>query len=368
MPHFFSAALAQLSSAKKIGAFFMRRRLLLSAREAIFKPGYVNALVNEGHNMNHAIAFNFDHLNCVGESAAFQAVLKRARKMAKVPRPILIRGERGAGKDLLARFIHQAGDRSGRAFVVMHCAVVPDEFFATDFLGREKETHVDAQPGKLELANKGTLFLNEIANLSRATQEKLLRVIEHKKFEKVGGAEAFDADVHFIIATNAPLEEMMDSGEFLPELYHRLSFAELILPPLRRRREDIPALIAHFVQQLHFEIPNLEQKSFTPAAIKDLQAYHWPGNIRQLKNLIEQLYLTDEDGVIQSSDLPLALTTVEPLNGTFSEKVLAFEKTLLLNAIKDAHGNQRLAAQRLGLPYEQFREYYRKYHLHELMA
>lgn len=288
--------------------------------------------------------------------------------MAKVPRPILIRGERGSGKDLLARYIHQASDRSGHAFAVIHCAALPDEAFLAELLGREKETHVDARPGKLERVDKGTLFLNEIANLSRSTQEKLLHVIEHKKFEKIGGTETIDVDVHFITATNAPLEEMMETGEFLPELYNRLSFAELVVPPLRRRREDIPSLVAHFVQHLHREIPNLEHKVFTPAALKDLQSYHWPGNIRQLKNLIEQLYLTDEDGIIQSSDLPLALTTVEPLNGTFTEKVLAFEKTLLLNAIKDAHGNQRLAAQHLGLPYEQFREYYKKYQLHELMA
>ena len=161
---------------------------------------------------------------------------------------------------------------------------------------------------------------------------------------------------------------MMQNGEFLPDLYDRLCFAELTLPPLRKRREDIPMLIDHIVQQLHAEIPDLERKTFTQSAVKEMQAYHWPGNIRQLKNVVERLYIFDEDGVIHASELPLEITAVEPLGKTFHERVTAFEKTLLTNALKDCQGNQRAAAQVLGMSYDQFRHYFKKYKLGELLA
>jgi DNA-binding NtrC family response regulator len=160
----------------------------------------------------------------------------------------------------------------------------------------------------------------------------------------------------------------MEKGEFLPDLYDRLTFAELELPPLRKRREDIVPLVEHFIQQLHQEIPNLEATTFSPAALKDLQEYHWPGNIRQLKNVVERLYVADEDNVIRASELPLEITTVEPLRGTFSEMVRAYEKSLLFSALKDCGGNQRTASEKLGMTYDQFRHYYKKYDLGDLLA
>ncbi len=160
----------------------------------------------------------------------------------------------------------------------------------------------------------------------------------------------------------------MRQGEFLPDLYDRLSFAELTIPPLRKRREDIPALIEFFIRQLHREIPNLEPKQFTSSAIKELTAYHWPGNIRQLKNVIERLYISDEDGVIHASELPIEITSVDPIRGNFYERVKAYEKNLLLTALKDCQGNQRAAAQKLGMSYDQFRHYYKKYRLDEFMV
>jgi DNA-binding NtrC family response regulator len=237
--------------------------------------------------------------------------------------------------------------------------------------GHEKGAFTGAsssKQGKMEIANHGTLFLDEIANMARTAQEKLLRVIEYQKFERIGGIASIEVDVRIIAASNAPLEEMMKKGEFLPDLYDRLCFAELTLPPLRKRREDIPLLINHIVEDLHREIPDLEHKTFTPSAVKELQAYHWPGNTRQLKNIVERLYIFDEDGVIHASELPLEITAVERLGNTFHEKVMAYEKTLLTNALKDSHGNQRTAAQRLGMSYDQFRHYYKKYNLGGLLA
>jgi DNA-binding NtrC family response regulator len=298
-------------------------------------------------------------------------VVDEAKKFARIPRPILIRGERGTGKELMARFIHSMSDRTNQPYVVVNCAAFQEELFVAEMFGHEKGAFTGAtqdRKGKLELAHRGTLFLDEVANMTRSAQEKLLRVIEYQKFEKVGGSQTLEVDVRVIAATNCPLEEMMKKGDFLPDLYDRLCFAELQLPPLRRRREDIPILIDHFVTQLHLEIPNLEPTTFTESAIKELQAYHWPGNIRQLKNVIERLYVSDEDNVVNAAELPLEITSVEPLDGSFKEKVRAYEQSLLLGALKDSKGNQREAAKRLGLSYDQFRHYHKKYELGDLLA
>lgn len=307
----------------------------------------------------------------VGQSPDFLRLVEQARIFARVNRPILIRRERGTGKEIIARFIHMHSEREKLRYIPVNCAVFQEELFLSEMFGHEKGAFTGAtasRASKLELANKGTLFLDEVANLSRTAQEKLLRVIEYQQFERVGGTAPINVDVRIIAATNAPLEEMMTRGEFLPDLYDCLCFAELVLPPLRKRREDIPLLIDYIVEQLHQEIPDLEHKRFTPSAIKELQAYHWPGNIRQLKNVVERLYVFDEDGIIHASGLPIEITAVEPPGTTFRERVAAFEMTLLANALKDSQGNQRLAAWRLGMSYDQFRHYYKKYRLGELVA
>ncbi len=312
-----------------------------------------------------------DEMAGIGRSAAFLSVIQEAGKLAKIPRPILIRGERGTGKELLARYIHKESGRDDKSYIVINCAAFQEELFVSEMFGYEKGAYtgaVEAKAGKLELADHGTLFLDEVANMSRPAQEKLLRVLEYQKFERVGGNKSIEVDIHIIAATNAPLEEMMRDGEFLRDLYDRLCFAELTIPPLRKRREDVQALIAYFVNQLHKEIPDLELKTFTPAAVRELQAYHWPGNIRQLKNIVERLYISDEDGIIHASELPLEITSVDPLRGTFQEKVIAYEKSLLLNALKDTLGNQRETARLLGMTYDQFRHYYKKYNLGDLLA
>jgi DNA-binding NtrC family response regulator len=307
----------------------------------------------------------------VGRSRTFLEVVEQARRLAHVPRPILLRGERGTGKELLARFIHAASSRAAHPYVVINCAAFQEDLFVSAMFGHEKGAFTGAHEmrrGKLEVADRGTLFLDEVANMSKSAQQKLLRVLEYQKFERVGGSESIEVDVRVVAATNADLEALMEQGDFLRDLYDRLSFAVLTLPPLRRRRDDIPDLIAFYVEQLHSEIPDLAPKTFTPAAIQDLQDYHWPGNIRQLKNVVERLYISDADGVIESSDLPLEITSLEPLGRTFEEKVKAYEKSLLLNALKDCLGNQRETAKRLGMTYDQFRHYYKKYGLADLLA
>jgi len=190
-------------------------------------------------------------------------------------------------------------------------------------------------------------------------------VVEYQTFQRIGGTDPIEVDVRVIAATNADLEALIERGDFMPDLYDRLRFAEITLPPLRERREDIPLLVDHFVARLQEELPDLGEARITEAAMKALVAYSWPGNVRELKNVIERLYVCDRDRTIQASELPLEVTTATPLTGSFSQRVATFEKALLRNALHDAAGNQRAAAQRLDMSYDRFRHYYRKYALGE---
>jgi len=307
----------------------------------------------------------------IGGSRAFLEIVEQARDLARIPRPLLIRGERGTGKELLARFIHAASPRRGKAYLIVNCGAFQDELLLSHLFGHERGAFTGAteqRVGLFERAHRGTLFLDEIANLSRNAQARLHRVVEYQTFQRVGGSTPIKVDVRLIAATNADLGGMIKRGEFMPDLYDRLRFAEMVLPPLRKRRQDIPRLIDHFIEQLHAELPDLGAAEFTEAAVRDLQAYHWPGNVRELKNVIERLYVSDRDRTIHPSELPLEITTTEPIRGTFDQKVRAFEKALLLNALKDVDGNQRAAARQLGMTYDQFRHYYRKFDLGSLLS
>jgi len=306
----------------------------------------------------------------IGGSRSFLGVVEQARELARIPRPMLIRGERGTGKELLARFVHAASPRHAGPYLIVNCGAFQDELLVSHLFGHEKGAFTGAterRAGVFEQANGGTLFLDEIANLSRNAQARLHRVAEYQTFQRVGGTASIEVDVRLIAATNADLGAMIERGDFMADLYDRLRFAEIVLPPLRERREDVPLLIDHFIARLHDELPDLGAARFTEAAVKELAGYAWPGNVRELKNVIERLYVSDRDRTIQASELPLEITTTEPIRGTFSQKVRAFEKALVLNALKDASGNQREAAQKLGMTYDQFRHYYRKYSLGDLV-
>jgi psp operon transcriptional activator len=310
------------------------------------------------------------HLAGIGRSPAFLEVVEQARELARIPRPVLVRGERGTGKELLARFIHAASPRHGRPYLIVNCGAFQDELLVSHLFGHEKGAFTGATErhvGVFEQADGGTLFLDEIANLSRNAQARLHRVVEYQTFQRVGGTSEIEVDVRVIAATNADLDALIERGDFMADLYDRLRFAEIVLPPLRQRVEDVPLLIDHFIARLHEELPDLGAARFTEAAMRELTAYGWPGNVRELKNMVERLYVVDRDRTIQAAELPLEVTTNEPTRGTFSQKVRAFEKALLTNALKDADGNQRAAAQKLGMSYDQFRHYYRKYGLADLI-
>lgn len=306
----------------------------------------------------------------VGTSERFQTVVRQADDVAPIPRPVLIRGERGTGKELLAHYIHDRSPRTDGPYLIVNCGAFQDELILSHLFGHEKGSFTGATEqriGIFERAHGGSLFLDEIANLSLSAQARLHRAVEYQSFQRVGGSAPVQVDVRIIAATNADLARLIDEGRFMADLYDRLRFAELTLPPLRDRRADIPGLIDHFIARLHDEMPDLGGARITEAAMERLVAYNWPGNVRELKNVVERLYLCDRDRVIQASELPIEITAARPADSSFKARVEAFEKTLLLNALRDSGGNQRGAADTLGLSYDQFRHHYKKYALGDLL-
>ena len=300
----------------------------------------------------------------IAKSQAFQRVLDQAEQFAPVPRPILLRGERGTGKELVARFIHDQSPRKRKPFVAINCAAFDGELINAEIYGHEKGAFTGATEtriGKLEQADTGTLFMDEIGNMSPPFQEKILRVIEYQEFERIRGAKTIKVDVRIISATNADLEELIAANLFRKDLYDRLTFAKLEIPALRHRKEEIPHLIIYFVQELHREIPNLMQKTFDLKTVEAMLDYYWPGNVRELKNIVERVYLYGSDERILPSHLPPEITGQEITGESFTEKVEQFKRQLIVEALEKAKHNQRQAARELGMTYDQFRHYYKKY-------
>jgi len=304
-----------------------------------------------------------DHI--IGEHPALRHILAQADRLAAVDRPVLILGERGTGKELVARKLHEAGPRRDAPFVTVNCGAFGGELLRSELFGHEKGAFTGAterRTGRLEQADGGTLFLDEVGNMSMPFQEQLLRVVEYQSFERTGGTKTLQVDVRIIAATNADLDAMVDDGNFRADLLDRLSFAALRVPPLRERRSDIPHLIQHFAQRLAEEMPAMERRPFSREALEALVAYYWPGNIRQLRNVVERVYILG-DGMadeVRSEELPLEVTGREPIGDSFDEKVASFQRGLLLDALRECGNNQKEAAERLGLSYDRFRHLFRK--------
>lgn len=308
-------------------------------------------------------------LGIIGNSSALAGVLRQAERFAPVPRPLLILGERGTGKELLGRFLHARSAAAAGPFVAINCAVYNDELLASELFGHEKGAFTGAaaqRAGCLEKASGGTLFFDEVGNMSLRFQENLLRVIETRRFERVGGSKPLTSDARFLFATNADLTAMMQRGEFRRDLYDRIAFETLRLPPLRQRREDIPLLARHFTLQLLREIPNFAVRTFSGEALRQMMAYYWPGNIRELKNVVERLQFQPGGELISTVDLPQEITASAPRGDSFDDKVEAYKKHLILSAWRDTGMSQKKAAGLLGISYDQFRHYFKKYGLKDL--
>ena len=239
-----------------------------------------------------------------GTSPAMQETLRLSRTVAATPTTVLLLGESGTGKEVVARAIHQWSPRADHPFVAVNCVALTPELLASELFGHEKGAFTGAttlHKGKFELAHGGTLFLDEIGDLALDLQVKLLRVLQDKEFQRVGGTKDLRVDVRLLAATNRDLHQAMQRGAFREDLYYRLNVVTLTLPPLRDRREDIPALVAHFLDHYGREV-NRPGLRITPAALDLLQAYHWPGNVRELQNAIERAVVLAPDAVLTAAD------------------------------------------------------------------
>ena len=322
-----------------------------------------NRMLREQNMLLRAAAW--ERYQIVGQSPQVLEVIDRIERVAGIPRPVLIVGERGTGKELVARAIHAAGGDSGRPMIVVNCAAFPDSLLETELFGHEKGAFTGADSaahGKFELAAGGTLFLDEIGHMSLHFQQKILRVVEYGTFTRVGGATELQVDTRIIAATNVDLAQQMRDGEFLRDLYDRLSFEVIGVPPLRQREGDIEVLARHFFGEFMREIPALRGKRLSKTALDVLKQYTFPGNVRELKNIIERAVYRDTTNEITPEDIGmLPVAAAEAESGTFYEKVEGYKRRLISDAFDTAAGNQAQAARDAGLSYHQFRYYLRKY-------
>jgi formate hydrogenlyase transcriptional activator len=249
----------------------------------------------------------------IGNSPALEAVLEQVERVAPTGSTVLIQGETGTGKELIAHAIHNLSSRCGRSFVRLNCAAIPLDLLESELFGHEKGAFTGAiaqKIGRFESADKGTLFLDELGDIPPALQPKLLRVLQEQEFERLGSTRTHQVDVRLVAATNRDLSEMVNRGAFRSDLYYRLNVFPILLPPLRERREDIPALVTHFVEILGRRMGR-EIEHIPPETMSALSSYQWPGNIRELQNLIERAVILSNDGVLPNP-LPIAETDQRP--------------------------------------------------------
>ena len=295
--------------------------------------------------------------NIVGNSPQIQRLIHQIQEVAPIPRPVLIRGERGTGKELVAAAIHHDSPRKKNAFITINCAALAEGLLECELFGQEDNafTNSSFREGRFVLADKGTLFLDEIGNMSYEFQQKILRVLEYQQFERVGGSKTLKVDVRILAATNSDLESEMQQGKFREDLYDRLAFETIWLPPLRERREDIELLCYHFMERLAAEVAGVRPKKLLPETLECMNAYHWPGNVRQLKYVIEQITYKVEGDAISIHHLPqeiIAANTTGAGKQSLTNRVREFEKQLLTEAYAESQGNLEVIAQRLGIPLE----------------
>jgi Nif-specific regulatory protein len=300
-------------------------------------------------------SYNDRITSLVGESGKMQAVYDLIAKVASTNATILIRGESGVGKELAAKAIHDQSPRSRGQMIKVNCAAIPEMLIESELFGYEKGAFTGADKlhkGRFELAEKGTIFLDEIGDLSPNLQVKILRVLQEKEYQRLGGTETLKADVRIITATNRDLEEMMLKNEFREDLYYRLNGFPLIIPSLRERRGDIPLLVNHFIEKYN-KIHGLEIKRISSTAIDLLMTYHWPGNIRELENCIERAAILSTDRVIRSHNLPPTLqsaaSTHSRIEGSLEAILENVEKQMLIDALNMSKGNLTKAAEQLKL-------------------
>jgi Nif-specific regulatory protein len=313
----------------------------------------LEVLKNKNTQLQNQLEKDFRPGNIVGNSSKMRDVYSLVSMVAETNSTVLIRGESGIGKELIADSIHFSSPRAKKNFIKVNCSALPDTLIESELFGHEKGAFTGAEArrkGRFELADGGTIFLDEIGDIPLSTQVKLLRLIQQREFERLGGTETIKIDVRIVCATNRNLEELIQNNEFREDLYYRINVFPIFVPPLRDRRNDIPSLVDHFIEKFN-KRNNARIIRITTSALNMLMVYRWPGNIRELENCIERACILSKDHVIHSYDLPPSLQTADSTNtkasGGMMYTVEQVEKQLIREALVSSKGNIAKAADEL---------------------
>jgi DNA-binding NtrC family response regulator len=349
---------------KKGAADYLTKPVAFEQLRIVVKKALdVRRLQQENWLLRHQLKTKYRFENLVGTSSPMQQLFQLIEKVAGAESTVLILGESGTGKELVARAIHFNSHRAEKPMVPVNCGAIPESLLESELFGHERGAFTGAartRIGRFELANGGTIFLDEVGDMSPALQVKLLRVLQEQRFERVGGTKSVQVDVRVIAATNRDLEEAIARGEFREDLYYRLSVIPLTLPPLRERKEDVPLLLQHFMDQFN-RVRDRKLQGFSPSALHMLMHYHWPGNVRELENLVDRVVVLRGEGIVEPEDLPEKMrSTWTPVQPTATMEipdegfcldvaVRDFERELISRALQKADGVKNKAAQLLGI-------------------
>ncbi|MFZ0807133.1 MAG: sigma-54 dependent transcriptional regulator [Candidatus Sulfotelmatobacter sp.] len=344
--------------AMKAGAsdYVLKPFSLTEMRMVIHKELDVRDLREENRSLREALGKKYSHPNIVARSPKMQEVLATVERVAPTNSTVLLGGESGVGKDLIARAIHEKSRRAQGPFLKINSTAIPENLLESELFGFEKGAFTGAvasKPGKFELADKGTLFLDEIGDVPPATQVKLLRVLQEREFERLGGTKIIKVDVRLIAATNRDLREALEQGTFREDLYYRLNVVPIDIAPLRERREDIPDLVNLFISRFAGD-SGKPVEGITPEAMQILVNYHWPGNVRELQNIVERASALAKGSVLEPGDIHLDIRPSKATNGAggFLPDGMTLEQwedEMVQEALRRAHGNKSQAARLLGL-------------------
>jgi DNA-binding NtrC family response regulator len=349
----------QLGADDYLAKPFERDGLLLAVRRVL----RTRRLEAENRRLREAVRSEDRFGELIGRAPAMQRLYRTVEKVGATDATVLIVGESGTGKELVARTLHRASRRSNGPFVAVNCAAIPDTLIESELFGHERGAFTGAhrrRAGRFEEAEGGTLFLDEVASMPLPLQATLLRVLQERRFTRLGGTGELTCDVRVLAASNRDLPALVAAGEFREDLYYRINVVPVALPPLRDRREDIPLLASCFLGRCAGQ-HGVAVESLPPAVLRFMMGYHWPGNVRELANVVERLVLLAEDGRIRADDLPLEIREPhQPGDGgrfRLPEEGLdwdAMEQDLLEQALARAAGNRAAASRLLGLSYKQF--------------
>ena len=344
--------------AMKAGAsdYVLKPFSLSEMRMVIHKELDVRNLREENRSLREALGKRYSHPNIVARSPKMQEVLATVERVAPTNSTVLLGGESGVGKDLIARAIHEKSLRAKGPFVKINSTAIPENLLESELFGFEKGAFTGAvasKPGKFELADKGTLFLDEIGDVPPATQVKLLRVLQEREFERLGGTRTVKVDVRLVAATNRDLREALEQGTFREDLYYRLNVVPIDIAPLRERREDVPDLVDLFIARFNTE-SRKPIEGITPEATQILVNYHWPGNVRELQNIVERACALCKGSLLEAADIRLDTRAPKAANGPTGflpdgMTLEQWEDEMVQEALRRANGNKSQAARLLGL-------------------